>query len=184
MRCKILVLLFAFLVAPAVSWGDSPAPLSGEFGAKLRPVKEFMAAPEIAFKDDSGRDWGFVEFRGKVVIAMFWATWCPICAKEMPKLDALQGELRGEGLQVVALSQDSEGPPVVVDYYARRGIQHLGVYHDPGSLMASIVGIRGVPTVFVIDKAGRVVGVVEGGADWGSPEAKSFLRHYLTAAES
>ena len=183
MRCSLrLILIFFGFTLSVPAWAAEPPPLAGGFGSKIEVLDPASAAPEVAFKDGSGRDWGFVEFKGKVVVAIFWATWCPICAGEMPKLDQLQAELGPEGLQVIALSLDSDGPSVVPPYFAQRGIDHLNVYHDTGSLLAAIMGVRGVPTVFVIDTEGQLVGAVEGGADWGSPEAKSYLRHYLAKA--
>lgn len=143
---------------------------------EIRAIKEQATVPDVAFKDRLGRDRGFVEYRGDVVVAVFWATWCPICAREMPKFDRLQADLGGEGVRVVALSVDREGIAIVERYYAERGLRHLKIYHDSESILASIIGIRGVPTTFVIDPKGRMVGVVEGGAAWDSPEAYAYLR--------
>ena len=98
----------------------------------IRPIPDRPAAPDIAFKDEKGEFWGLVRFRGKVVVAMLWATWCPICYREMPKLDRLQAELGREGIKVVALSQDEGGADVVKRYYAKRGIENLQVFYDPG----------------------------------------------------
>ncbi len=142
----------------------------------IRAIKERPTVPDVAFKDRLGRDRGFIEFRGDVVVAVFWATWCPICAREMPKFDRLEADLAGQGVRVVALSVDREGIPVVERYYADRGLRHLKIYHDSESILASVIGIRGVPTAFVIDPKGRMVGVVEGGAEWDSPEAYAYLR--------
>ena len=184
MRKLRFILILAGLSIGMPAGAVEPPVIAGDFGRKIEVLDPAADAPEVAFKDGSGRDWGFVEFKGKVVVAIFWATWCPICAKEMPKLDQLQAELGPEGLKVIALSVDDAGPSVVVPYYAQRGIRNLNVYHDAGSLLAAIMGIRGVPTVFVIDADGRLVGAVEGGADWGSAEAKAYLRHYLADARS
>lgn len=173
----------AALIASLLVTGKSPAfeesSGNGSFGRSLRLIDDRPVAPEIAFKDETGRDWGFVEFRGKVIVAVFWATWCPICAREMPKLDRLQADLGEKRLLVAALSQDRGGAEVVQRYYAERNIRHLRVFIDPESILASVLGIRGVPSVFVIDPMGRMVGVVEGGADWNSPEAYAFLRNLL-----
>ena len=149
------------------------------FRQGMRLIEEPAQAPEIAFLDETGRYRGFVEFRGQVVIALFWATWCPICAHEMPKLDRLQAEFDGAGLRVLALSQDSGGADAVKDYYDRRGISHLEIFVDQEAILASVLGIRGVPTVFVIDPAGRMVAVNEGAADWESPDVAAFLRQLL-----
>ena len=176
----VLAALAAVIGAATVTQGTAKAQsLPGNnlsFIESLRKIDDRPIVPDIAFKDANGRDWGFVEFRGQVVVAVFWATWCPICYGEMPKLDRLQAELGGEGIQVLALSQDEQGVEAVKRYYARREIRHLRIHHDPGAVLASILGIRGVPTSFVIDPAGRMVGVVEGPADWNSVEARNYLQ--------
>jgi hypothetical protein len=80
----------------------------------------------------------------------------------VPKFDRLQADLGEKGLLVVALSQDRSRADVVQRYYAARDIRHLRIFMHPGSIMASVLGIRGVPSVFVIDPTGRMVAVVEG----------------------
>jgi len=167
----LAMLIVSAVVVPLISGQATGAGQSLTEGGSLRQgirlIEEPPLAPEVAFLDETGRYRGFVEFRGQVVIAMFWATWCPICAREMPKLDRFQAALGGEGLRILALSQDSGGAELVKDYYARRGINHLEVYIDQEAILASVLGIRGVPTVFIIDREGRMVGVLEGGRGLG-----------------
>ncbi len=174
------VLLLAALALPARA-GEPP--LSGAFASRYRAIPEPELVPDYAFQEGGGREWGMVEFRGRVVVAMFWATWCPVCGREVPKLDRLQARLGQEGLVVIALAQDRGGPELVERWFAERGVRHLRVFHDPGSILARTVGIRGLPTTFVIDKAGRMVGVIEGPGAWDSPEAAALLRHYLAAPD-
>lgn len=167
-----------------MSWSvEAAAQQSLTGGSGLRLIPEGPRAPEVAFQDAAGRYVGFVELRGKLVLAVFWATWCPVCAGEMPKLDRLQADLGEKGLLVAALSQDRGGADVVERYYAARNIHHLRPFIDPESIIASLLGIRGVPTTFVIDPSGRIVGVVEGAADWNSPQVYTFLQELLEQAD-
>lgn len=178
MRARDLLLGFAALGAVAAGPAPEGPPLSGTFAKRYRVIEEPTAAPAYAFQDAEGREKALVEYGGRVVIATFWATWCGVCARELPKLDRLQARLGGEGLSVVALSQDA-GLERIRAWYAKRGIEHLEVNRDEGAVLGSILGIRGVPTSFVVDKRGRMVGVVQGAAAWESPEATALLRHYL-----
>lgn len=177
--------LGGLLAALALAGAAAPAgpPLEGDFGRRYRVIAQPETAPDYAFREHGGREWGFVELRGRVILAMFWATWCPVCGREVPKLDRLQARLGQEGLVVIALAQDRGGPELVERWFAERGVRHLRVFHDPGSILARTVGIRGLPTTFVIDKAGRMVGVIEGPGAWDSPEAAALLRHYLAAPD-
>jgi len=146
----------------------APAPR----GVRLLPRTETI--PDVAFRDAAGRDIGFVELRGKPAVAMFWATWCTVCYGEMPKIDRLQASLGGR-VNIRPLSIDRGGIPAVQAYYAKRGFAALAPYHDPESIFASIMGIRGVPTAFILDAQGRMAGVVEGPADWDSQAMADFL---------
>ena len=146
-----------------------------EQSRSIRPIEDRPLAPEIAFKDRNGRDWGFVEFRGRPLVVTFWATWCPVCAVEMPQLDRLQAELGGMGIKVIALSIDREGVAAVERYFARRGIRHLEAYSDVEAILASVMGIEGVPTSFIIDADGRIAGAAEGGVDWSAAQVRAFI---------
>ena len=164
---------------------DGP-PLEGDFGRAVRPIEDGPLFPDYAFEerrpDGRTRDWGFVELRGKVVIAFFWATWCPVCRRELPKLDELQAELGPEGLVVAALSQDRGGTQAVARYFRERGVENLRVFHDTDRALFASLGLFGVPTTFVVDKNGKMVAVAQGEAPWDSPEAIRFLRHLLNEA--
>ncbi len=181
---RILSVLMAMaLVVPAPARAASDTVQSAardrESWQDIRLIEPAPEAPEVAFVDEAGDYRGFVEYRGEVLVAVFWATWCPVCAVEMPKLDRLQAKLGGQGLRVLALSQDVGGAEVVERYYAERGIDQMEIFVDQGAILGSVLGIRGVPTIFVIDRQGRMVGVVEGPAEWDSPEAVGFLRGLL-----
>lgn len=168
-------LAVAGLGAGAAEESDGP-PLSGEFARKFRLLDEPFPAPDYAFEDADGNAKALVEFKGQVVLAMFWATWCGVCAREMPKLDRLQAKFGGNGLVVVPLAQDGD-PAKIRAWFRERGVEDLPVYRD--EVLGGLLGIRGVPTTFLIDKAGRMVGVAQGAAPWESKEATALLRHYL-----
>lgn len=169
-----LLLLLPFTMAAA-----GEAPLRGDFAHHFRFLEEPRPAPPYAFQQADGGDRALGEFAGRVVIATFWATWCGICSRELPKLDRLQQQLGAEGLTVLALAQDDVGVAGVRRFYEERGVRHLGIYFDREAILGTLMGIRGVPTSFLIDREGRVRGRVEGAAAWDSPEARAFLRHYL-----
>ncbi|MEM7221856.1 MAG: TlpA disulfide reductase family protein [Pseudomonadota bacterium] len=182
-RTPLWMVVAALLVGGTErAWAQSFLIQAGPAGQQIRPIEDRPPAPEIAFQDSDGRDWGFVEFRGKLVLAIFWATWCPVCEIEMPALDRLQEELGPAGLEVIALSVDQQGE-ALRRYAARHDLQHLKLYRDPEAISAAVLGIRGVPTTFVIDPSGKMIGVVEGAADWQAPDVKRLLGRYLRPVE-
>lgn len=162
----------AVVAASAISFGataQATAPPSG-----LRMLKSRNEMPDIAFKKADGQLTGFVEYRGVPVVAVFWATWCTVCYGEMPKLDALQAKLGGKA-HIVPLSIDTAGLPAVKAYYRRRNLRTIKPFLDDERIFASILGIRGVPTAFVLDRNGAMVAASEGPVAWDSPAAMHFL---------
>lgn len=136
-------------------------------------------APQVKMLDGTGQELGLDAFRGKVVLLNFWATWCAPCRREMPALDRLQATLGGPDFQVVTLSVDRLGKAVVGPWLKRLGLAHLGIYLDPRSVALRAFGVVGLPASYMIDRAGRVAGVILGPAEWDSDEAKALIRFYV-----
>lgn len=161
----------------------APPPLAGEFARHFNLRATPLPALPVPFLGPDGEETTIEAFRGRVVLMNFWATWCAPCVVEMPALDQLQGELGPEGLQVLAVSEDRNGAAVVAPFYARHDLRRLEIYSDPKGYLAQAYGVRGLPSTFLIDAEGRIVGGMEGPADWASEEAKALIRHYLPRQE-
>jgi len=174
----------AALILPWPAAGADPAdpgppPLAGEFAEYFNLRDTPLPALPVPFTAAGGRQVTIEDFRGRVVVLNFWATWCAPCVVEMPALDRLQQALGAEGVSVVAVSEDRGGETAVIPFYHRTGITALELYTDPQGYLAEAFGVRGLPTTFLIDSFGRIVGGLEGSADWASPEARDLVRHYL-----
>jgi thiol-disulfide isomerase/thioredoxin len=156
------------LVATAAAAAEPPkfAGLSGDFSPIAPP--EQIATP--TFQDKMGQPVNLDSFKGKVVVLNFWATWCPPCIAEMPALDKLQSELGGADFAVVAVS---------TPFYRRAGIKSLALYNDKrGDLLEAFHG-KSLPITVLLDREGRIIGRMEGAADWDSAAAKALIAHYL-----
>lgn len=167
--------------APRAQAGDPPAfhGAAGQF-MLIRPIKK---APFAKVDDEKGKPVDLAErLKGKVVLLNFWATWCAPCVIELPTLDKLQGELGGAKFEVVAVSVDLRGMDKVGPFWKEKGFKHLAVRLDQRSTMMKAFGTRGLPTTFLVDHEGNVVGYLEGHADWASPEAKALMRYYIDRA--
>jgi thiol-disulfide isomerase/thioredoxin len=177
-----VALIVAFLVLQpriSVATSDNNPPIfRGETGQfiLLEPIK---AAPIFPFFDGrANKTLDLTNFRGKVLLLNFWATWCAPCVREMPSLDRLQSEMGGEHFEVVALSIDRAGIEVVKRFYETLGLRHLGIYLDKNGISYQEFRAYGLPTSYVIDRGGRAMGYLPGAADWGSQEAKALLQYY------
>ncbi len=160
-------------------WDPGPPPLSGEFRDYFNLRTKPLPALPTPFTAAGGAETSLADFRGRVVVLNFWATWCGPCIVEMPSLDKLHRALEGESAAVIAVSEDRAGETVVIPFFRQRGIRSLDLYTDPKGYLADGFGIRGLPTTFLIDIHGRVVGGMEGPADWASDEALALIRHYI-----
>jgi cytochrome c biogenesis protein CcmG/thiol:disulfide interchange protein DsbE len=122
-------------------------------------------APEFTLKSaKDGKTVKLSDFKGKVRIVDFWATWCPPCRGEIPHFVALQKKYKKKGLEVIGLSVDRDGPDVVNKFAKEQGINYTSLMADDKA-MSDYGGIRGIPTTFVIDRDGNIVKKYVGGQD-------------------
>lgn len=174
-----IVILVGFTSLEGLAHGDDhPTDLRNNRNqfVHLRPLRGASLAPILA---EDGSLLNLDRFRGKVVLLNFWATWCPPCVDELPALDHLQELLGSEAFTVVALSIDDARIDVPVSFVRRLGLKNLSVYHDFTGRMQEAFPLYGLPITYLIDQDGLVVGYIVGAAEWDSPEALEFLRHYI-----
>lgn len=165
-------------VPPSASASDDPPEFSGAISqfTLLRPAKK---APFGTLLGKDGEPVDLKQFRGKVLLVNFWATWCAPCRIEMPSLNRLQAAMGGPDFQVVPVSLDRRGAPRVLAYYREHKLANLGVYLDPGSQTSRAFGVPGLPMTFIVDHRGKVVGYLKGHAEWDSKAALALIRYYV-----
>jgi thiol-disulfide isomerase/thioredoxin len=151
------------------------AGISEDF-SPIDPPEQISAPP---FQDKLGQPVSLDSFKGKVVVLNFWATWCPPCIAEMPALDKLQAEMGGDDFAVVAVSTDRQGIKKSAPFYRRAGIKNLALYNDTRGNMLDAFKAKSLPVTVLLDREGRVIGRIEGAAQWDSAEAKALIAHYL-----
>jgi thiol-disulfide isomerase/thioredoxin len=121
----------------------------------LRFFRNPAAVPALAMRDLDGRPLSSADWRGKVVIVNFWATWCPPCRAEIPDLVALQNKYR-DRLLIIGVSQDEGSVEVVKQFVAAHQMNYPVVMMTP-EIDQAFPGIRALPTSFILDRESRVV---------------------------
>ena len=158
--------------------GVSRALSTGALSAFLvRPERKPIA--DAAFLTTDGRPASLAQWKGRVVLVNFWATWCAPCRKEMPDLAALQKALGSEQFEVVAISVDRKGAAASAAFLAETGASNLALYVEPTSAILNAFQAIGLPATILIDRQGREIGRLLGPAEWSSPETQAFLRAAL-----
>ena len=118
-------------------------------------------------------------YRGQVLLVTLWATWCTPCEAEMPEIQRLYDELGPEGLRVLAVSEDEEGPDVVRAWVKKRNLT-FDILHDQRGDVQRLYQAVGLPESFVIDRNGVIVKRVTGFIlHWDGPEQKALFRRLL-----
>ncbi len=111
--------------------------------------------PAWTLRDVDGREVKSSDFKGKVVVIDFWATWCPPCRKEIPDYIALQKKYAERGLVILGFSMD-EGPASDVKAFGVKMKVNYPLLMADGAVAEAFGGIEGLPTAFVIDREGNI----------------------------
>lgn len=157
------------------------AAVSAVTEAPARPHAETASpALDIRFEDAEGKTVTLAQFSGRYVLLNVWATWCAPCRKEMPSLDRLQRAMSQLPFDVVALSVDKDGVPVVDRFYRDLGLGTLRIYVDTTSAVLAKLGIAGIPTTVMIDPSGRELWRISGPVEWDNPDVIRRLTRDVT----
>jgi cytochrome c biogenesis protein CcmG, thiol:disulfide interchange protein DsbE len=145
--------------------------LSGCYSG-TRPPHVGTSAPDFTIQD-SDRKVSLDEFRGKIVVLNFWATWCPPCVDEMPSLVQMQQKMKGKGVEVLAISVDVD-QSAYQNFLKSYKIDLLTV-RDPSQKSNNLYGTFKFPETYIIDRRGVLRRKFVGPIDWGQPEIVDYL---------
>jgi thiol-disulfide isomerase/thioredoxin len=176
-------LLAALVIAllPVALGGSAVASADGM--EKFIRLKEPRPAPDIEFTELGGAPAHLSDFRGRIVLVNLWATWCAPCVKEMPSLVKLQQTIGTRDFVVLALSSDRGGARVVEPFLEENELKTLAVFLDAKANATRTLGAKGLPTSILLDRQGREIGRMLGGADWNSSDAIALVRSAIDTVE-
>lgn len=139
----------------------------------LTPIEPPRPAIDFALKDVEGQLVRLSDLRGKVVLVNFEATWCPSCRVQAPKLERLHQRLQGQDFAVLSVHLQ-ERPSTVQAFRQEHGMS-LPAVIDADGTVGERYEVQFIPTTYLIDHAGRMVGRTVGPKAWDSEEAKDLM---------
>lgn len=145
-------------------------------GAGLEPRAK-LEAPAMRAVDLQGQARSLTDYRGRVVLLNFWATWCPPCRHEMPSMERLRRSMIGRPLEIVAV--DSAETPEEVQAFLKTLDLGFPILLDSDGQNTRRWKVYALPTSFLLDGDGRIRYVLKGGAEWDEGEALQVIEALL-----
>lgn len=171
----LLILFITTLALPGfsgpggISGGRSPQWSSSERGTAVDLSGEFRTL--------DGKPFSLQDFQGRLLLVNLWATWCGPCRMEMPDIAVLSDKLSGEGLKIVAVTDEN---PKVVRRFLESNPVPFTVVIDRRHTLVRRFRVRAIPTTLVVDRQQQLVFRHVGAFRWGSPNSIEHFRQLLS----
>ena len=127
-----------------------------------------QTAPDFTLKDLDGKSVTLSSYKGKVVILVFWAAWCPPCKEELQSLNKLYSMYKNRGLVILAVSSD-KSLSTVKDFIAHNPVNYSVLFDEKLAVARDLYKAFMVPTTFVIERRGNIFKKHFGEQDWTKP---------------
>jgi len=148
--------------------------LAQQPGQGLTPIKGMPAAPDFELTDLDGNTHRLADYRGRVVVVNFWATWCPPCRAEMPSMQRAWEQLRKQKVQMLGVDV-GEDEDTVFRFLADYPVE-FPLLMDTDSGVVEQWSVRGLPSTYILDGQGRIVYRAIGGREWDDPRLLAKVR--------
>jgi peroxiredoxin len=165
---RTTAIVIFFLLTLSVKGFANPWAIDGMIGEKASP---------FTLKNLSGQEVSLTDFRGKVILLNFWATWCPPCIAEIPRFNKLRKAYAKKNFEIVAVSTDRSLS--TARKFIRKHPVSFIVLHDSSIKVSRKYNVFSIPTTFLIDKKGKIIEKFLGGHDWNSPEIRKKIDELL-----
>jgi len=173
---KTTLIVLAVISTTAVYVAERSAP---KLGYRLSPIAKPFKATDFSLYDMDEDEINFTDFKGKVVLLNFWASWCPPCRREMPSMEHLHQNFKGQNFAVIAINQMEEED----DIFAYTGELEVEptftILFDKDSSVSDQYPVVGLPTTFLIDKKGVVRYRAVGGREFDHPEVMKLIQKLI-----
>ena len=168
-----LLLIFIYLITSNISYALEKPNIKNLVLSKNPKIYE-----EVVFKDSNNYDVNLDDFKGKLLILNFWATWCSPCREEMPSLDRLQSNSSFKNIKIFPINISQEDVFKSESFFKELNIQNLEIYFDAPITLAKKFALRGVPTTILFNKEGKEFARIIGSIDFNDKEFINWLKLY------
>ena len=180
----LFVLLISAGVIAVVVFGNDPLAKTDSGSNKLDRLMAGMGVIETPLSTDplevklqntAGRFVRLNDFRGKIVFLNFWTTWCPSCRTEMPSMERLHRKLFGKNFAMVTVNI-KESASQVNNFFKEYKLTFTALLDTTGEVSTGL-GIRAIPTTFILDKSGKIIGSITGPREWDSKKTVAMFEN-------
>ena len=168
-----LLIIFVYLIITNSSYALEKPDIKN-----LVLIKNPKIYEDVIFKDINQKNVNLDDFKGKLILLNFWATWCAPCKEEMPSLDNLQSNSKFYNLKIFPINIGQEDISKTEIFFKNLGIQNLDIYIDAPITLAKKFSLRGVPTTILLNKQGREFARIMGSIDFNNEDFINWLKTY------
>ncbi len=170
---KFLIFVFCFSIFSSISQTNEDLPLNNIAINEIpKPISPLI------FEDFSGNEINLKDYKDKLVIINFWATWCEPCKKEMPSLDALYLNDNFKNLKIFAVNMEQPNTSKTKKFFADLNIKKLEIYFDSNLNFVKEFKLRGVPTTVLVNKKGQEFARIIGEVNFQDKKFVKWLLNY------
>jgi len=168
-----LLIIFIYVITINFSYAFEKPDLKN-----LVLIKTPKLYEDVIFMDINKKSVNLDDFKGKLIILNFWATWCSPCKEEMPSLDDLQSNTKLNNLKIFPINIGQEGALKSESFFKELNIQNLEIYFDAPITLAKKFSLRGVPTTIIFNKEGKEFARIIGSIDFNDEGFINWIKFY------
>ena len=140
--------------------------------------KELKKYEDLTFLDSKKEQINLKDFKGKLILLNFWATWCAPCKEEMPSLDLLNKKANLNNLKIFPINVGQESEEKAINFFNDLKIKNLDTYFDSPITLAKKFGLRGIPTTILLNKDGLEFARIVGSINFENEEFIRWLSNF------
>ncbi len=172
-RRSLLIILLSLSFSLNADWQQP------ELSHNLAAVKNIIPASDFELQNMDEEKIKLSDYRGKVVLLNFWATWCPPCIREMPSMQRLQQQIGTKNFKVIAVNQMEEIDDVFIFSGQLEKDLTFDILFDTSSRVSQDYAVRGLPTTYLIDKKGNIRYRAVGGREFDHVEVIKIVKQLI-----